>query len=78
MAWKIPVIQLVIAPMIISKKPAMAETIPESRLATEEQMPDKHENIEPIVIEDMLLSKPEQFSVLRKPAKTLAAAVVRK
>jgi hypothetical protein len=51
MAWKIPVIQLVIAPMIISKKPAIAETIPESRLATEEQIPDKHENIEPIVIE---------------------------
>jgi hypothetical protein len=50
MAWKIPVIQLVMAPMIISKKPAMAETIPESRLAIEEQIPDRQESIEPILI----------------------------
>jgi hypothetical protein len=48
MAWKIPVIQLVIAPMIISKKPAMAEIRPENRLAIEEQIPDKQESIEPI------------------------------
>lgn len=50
MAWKIPVIQRVMAPMIISKKPAMAETIPERRLATEEQIPDKQERIEPILM----------------------------